>query len=299
MPNWKDVLTELQKECEEGAVDRVRRKYLSKLSKYTKRNVIAYYSGWLQKPATPNANIGDIDIAGFMTTIHQLDKKKGLDLILHTPGGDIAATESIVTYLRKIFEINIRIIVPHLAMSAGTMIACAGKEILMGAHSNLGPIDPQFNNISAEGVLEEFNRAKKEISADPSTIPVWQVIISKYHPTFIGDCQKAIDWSKTMVTEWLKTGMFKGDTEAEEKIDKILKVIASHEATSSHARHISADICKKIGLKVTSLEKGDKKLQDLVLTVHHSFMHTFSQTAAIKIIENHMRRAIVTSIPSV
>lgn len=296
MPNWNDVLVELKKEGEEGPVDRVRRKYLAKLSQYTKRNTIAYYSGWLQKPGIKNASIIDADINGFMTTIHQLDKGKGLDLILHTPGGDLAATESIVKYLRNIFEINIRIIVPHLAMSAGTMIACAGKEIVMGAHSNLGPIDPQFNGISAEGVLEEFKRAKEETSRDPRTIPMWQMIISKYHPTFIGDCEKAIDWSKTIVSDWLKTGMFKDDEDVDTKVEAILKVLASHEATSSHARHISADNCKLIGLKITKLEEVDKKLQDLILTVHHAYMHTFSQTNAIKIIENHIRRALVNLV---
>jgi ClpP class serine protease len=54
---------------------------------------------------------------GFMTAVNKLDKSKGLDLILHTPGGEINATEQIVFYLRKIFKGDIRAIVPHLAMS--------------------------------------------------------------------------------------------------------------------------------------------------------------------------------------
>ena len=46
---------------------------------------------------------------------------RGLDLILHTPGGFPEAAESIVKYLRSKFSTNIRVIVPHLSMSAGTM----------------------------------------------------------------------------------------------------------------------------------------------------------------------------------
>ena len=230
---------------------------------------------------------------GFMTTIHQMDKSKGVDLLLHTPGGDLAATESIVGYLRKIFDIDIRIIVPHLAMSAGTIMACAGKEIIMGKHSNLGPIDPQFNGISAEGVVEEFARAKKEIQDNQNTIPIWQVIIGKYHPTFIGDCEKAIRLSKKMVRGWLKTGMFKNKTNSGYKIANIIKRLSSHKETGSHARHIPADVCVKIGLNVVMLETLDKELQDLILTVHHSFIHTFASTPAIKIIENHTGRAMV------
>ena len=38
-----------------------------------------------------------------MQAVYGLDKSKGLDIILHTPGGNTAATESIVTYLRSLF----------------------------------------------------------------------------------------------------------------------------------------------------------------------------------------------------
>jgi len=183
MPNWNQVLTELEIEARFSPQDKIRRKYLKNLSNFTKRNVIAYYSGWVQKPRVASAMMNDSDINGLMTTIHQLDRAKGLDLLIHTPGGNLAALESIVDYLRKMFGINIRAFVPQLAMSAGTMLACSCKEIYMGKHSNLGPIDPQFNGISADGVVEEFKKAIEEIKRDPDSLPIWKVIISKYHPT--------------------------------------------------------------------------------------------------------------------
>ena len=64
-----------------------------------------------------------------MTVIHELDRSLGLDLLLDTPGGETAATESLVDYLRSMFGSNMRAIVPQLAMSGGTMIACACNEI--------------------------------------------------------------------------------------------------------------------------------------------------------------------------
>uniref|UniRef100_UPI003222108E SDH family Clp fold serine proteinase n=1 Tax=Acetoanaerobium noterae TaxID=745369 RepID=UPI003222108E len=159
MPSWNAILEEIQQSKRIDALDYVRRSYLKKLNVITGRNVIAYYSGWLQKPGTNNSSILDDDKNGFMTVIHNMDRNKGLDLILHTPGGDTAATESIVDYLRRMFNTDIRVIVPQLAMSAGTMIACASKEIIMGKQSSLGPIDPQFNGIPAHGVIEEFEKA--------------------------------------------------------------------------------------------------------------------------------------------
>ncbi len=292
LPNWNEVLIELQKEAGLSPQDRVRRRFLADLSNYTKRNIIAYYSGWLQKPNHASAIMDDNDMNGFMTTIHQLDRAKGLDLILHTPGGNLASVESLVDYLRKMFDTDVRAFIPQLAMSAGTMLACSCKEIVMGKHSFMGPIDPQFNGISAEGVREEFEKAVEEVKKDPSTIPIWREIISKYHPTFIGDCEKAIQWSQSIVTNWLKTGMFKGNPKAEEIARKIVSALASHKGTLSHNRQIPIADLQKFGLKVISLE-DDGTLQDLVLTVHHAFMHTFSTTPAIKIIENHNGKAMV------
>ncbi len=294
MATWEQICEEVRIESNQSPQDRVRRKYLAALNKKTKRNVIAYYSGWLQKPGLPPemSSITDDDKNSFMAAVHGMDRTKGLDLVLHTPGGDIAATESIVDYLQKMFNNDIRVIVPQLAMSAGTMIACTAKEIVMGKHSNLGPIDPQFNGIPAYGVIEEFEKAKEEIKKDPSSIPVWQVVVSKYHPAFIGECEKAIEWSKSLAQTWLKSIMFDGDEAANSKIKTIIFELSNHANTKNHARHIPKEKCKDMGLKIVDLE-SDQNMQDLVLSVHHSFMNTFQTTAAVKIIENHQGKAVV------
>lgn len=292
MPSWNQVLEEIQASKRIDALDYTRRKYLQQLAALTGRNVIAYYSGWLQKPGIGNASIQDDDKNGFMATIHGLDRSKGLDLILHTPGGDLAATESIVDYLRRMFGADIRAIIPQLAMSAGTMIACACKEILMGKQSNIGPIDPQFNGIPAHGVLAEFKKAIEEVKKDPGSIPIWQVLVSKYHPTFIGECQNAIDLATDIVSKWLETGMLQGIPNAKTKSSEIVSQLNNHDETKTHARHIPIDEAIAMGLVIHKLE-DNHQLQDLVLTIHHSFMHTFSNSSAIKIVENHAGNAIV------
>jgi hypothetical protein len=292
MPSWNQVLEEMQTCKRIDALDYTRRKYLSQLHEKTGRNVIAYYSGWLQKPGIGNSSIQDDDKNGFMAAIHNLKRENGLDLILHTPGGDLAATESIVDYLRRMFGTNIRAIIPQLAMSAGTMISCACREILMGKQSNIGPIDPQFNGIPAHGVIAEFKRAIEEIKKDPQSIPIWQVLVSKYHPTFIGECQNAIDLSSEIVNEWLKTGMFCGESDSVQKALSIISHLNNHDETKTHARHIHIDEAIEMGLKIVQIE-NDHQLQDIILTIHHSYMHTFSNSNAIKIVENHIGNAVV------
>jgi ATP-dependent protease ClpP protease subunit len=284
MPNWHEILYEISKEG--STHDIIRRKYLKALHEKTCRNVIIYYSGWLQKPTIQGTDLNDADKNGFMTVIHRLNRSKGLDLVLHTPGGETAATESLVDYIRSMFGTDVRAIIPQLALSAGTMIACACNEIIMGKQSSLGPIDPQFRGIPAHGVVEEFIRAHQEISVDQTKIYVWQPIIAKYQPAFIGECEKAINWSNEIVKDWLLTGMLKRRRNKEQIADKIIEELSDHALTKSHARHLSIKRCKSIGLNVTPLEK-DPELQDAVLSVHHACIHTLSGTNAYKIIENH------------
>ena len=300
MPSWNEVLQEILVEQEKqvvGPIDVVRRRYLARLHQHTGRNVICYYSGWLQKPGYTLSSVNDDDKNGLMNAVYQMDRSKGLDLVLHTPGGNIAATESIVHYLRQMFGINIRAIIPQMAMSAGTMIACACKELVMGKQSNIGPFDPQFGGIPAYGVLEEFQTAVDSVKADPGSIPIWQAIISKYHPTFIGECQNAIQHAADIVNSWLITGMFHSDADAVRKAEMIVTALNDHAGTKTHERHLHVEDAVGLGLKVIPLE-SDQVLQDLVLTVHHAYMHTFANTNAGKMIENHSGAAILHYAPA-
>lgn len=298
MPGWGDILQEIEGNF---AHDVVRRKYLKQLADHTGRNVIAYYSGWLQF-YDGELYISDNDKNGFMETIRGLDRTKGLDLLIHTPGGDIAATESIVEYLQEMFKGDIRVIVPQLAMSAGTMIACSAKVIIMGKQSSLGPTDPQIviqtnagpQQVAAQGLLEEFFTAMDECNRDPRKLPFWNIIISQYSPTLIGNCQKAIEWSCDLTRQWLLNSMFKDDMAASEIVDNIVISLSNHSDTKEHGRHLSASTCKGIGLKVQMMEE-DQALQDAILAVHHAYIHTLSATNAIKIIENQEGHAFILS----
>jgi hypothetical protein len=284
--SWNDLLREVQ--AAGDIFDRTRFKYLQKLHEESGRNVIVYYSAWLQKSQfgqSPGFDVNDSDKDGLMATVYELDRSKGLDLILHTPGGAIAATESVVEYLHEMFE-DIRAIVPQLAMSAGTMIALACNRILMGKHSSLGPVDPQVFGLPAHAIVKEFRRAKEEVRADPSSIPIWQPIIAKYHPTLIGEAEQAIKWAEEIVAKWLRIRMFHGDPQAEDNIAHVLQELGDPTFTKSHHRHISLTRAKEIGLDVVALEE-DQSHQEAVLTVHHACMLTLAQTSVKKLIENH------------
>jgi ATP-dependent protease ClpP protease subunit len=270
---------------------------LDKISVHVGRNVIAYYSGWLTKPHNADIDINDSDKNAFMQAVYKMDKSKGLDLILHTPGGGIAAAESIVEYLHSIFNGDIRAIIPQMAMSAGTMIALSCHTIIMGKHSSLGPVDPQNRGISCQEALEEFDTAKEEISKNPSSLGLWQVLISKYTPTFLTSCKHAVDWSKAYTSKWVCNNR----NIKPENGDKILNLFAEHKESKSHDRHISVDKCKEVGLNIIELE-NDQYFQDLILSLHHCYMILFDKSIVVKAVENQLKAAylrIYNNQPSV
>jgi len=294
MPNWGEILEEAHATAKNGKLDcnPLRSKYLAALHAQTGRNVIAYYSCWLNRPDVRNnrlMSITDVDMNGFMSTVNKLDRTKGLDLILHTPGGEINATEGIVNYLRYCFNGNIRAIIPQISMSAGTMIALACKEIYMGMHSSLGPIDPQVNGAPAHGIKEEFEKATLAFKDNPSAAQVWVPILQKYTPTLLGECANAIKMAEEIVGDWLESGMLKDHPEHKKKV---LEEFGSHTKSLNHGRHFGFDKVKAAGVNVFRLE-DDPALQDAVLSVHHSFIITLGATQAIKILENHLGSAFV------
>lgn len=284
MSSWSELLTEANRLANPVEyLDGKRHEILNQISEKTHRNVITYYSAWLTKPGLANLDIVDGDKNAFMQAIYQMDKTKGLDLILHTPGGDIAAAESIVDYLHLVFGDNIRAIIPQMAMSAGTMIALSCPTIIMGKESSLGPVDPQFHGLSCQEAVDEFEQAVAEVTSNPASLGLWQLRISKYTPTFLVSCKNALDWSKSYTKNWLARNYELDEAAATE----MSKAFVEHSESKSHSRHISLEQCKKIGLNIVDLENDDE-LQNLILSLHHAYMIFFDKSIAFKAVENQL-----------
>lgn len=285
---WSSIVQEFRKNITpknpNGGIEYLLQKkkfLLEKLSQKTKRNTILYFSAFLHK-SHGEASINDKDINAFMENVHRLDKKNGLDLILHTPGGDLTATEQIITYLHSSFDGNIRAIIPQMAMSAGSMIAVSCPQIIMGKQSCLGPFDPQMNGVPCQSVVSEFYKAAKDIQENPATLGLWQSIISKLTPTFITLCQQADELGEELTDTILEKGNFDKETKK-----KIKNLFSKTSVSKTHGRHINKDRCKEAGLHIIDLE-DDQTLQDLVLGIHHCCMILSEQSNLLKVVENNI-----------
>lgn len=92
-----------------------------------------------------------------------------IDLILHTPGGLVLAAEQIAVALKK-HRGKITVLVPHYAMSGGTLLALAADEIMMDENAVLGPVDPQIGSYPAASILAAVKEKGPEKVDDQTLI---------------------------------------------------------------------------------------------------------------------------------
>jgi ClpP class serine protease len=82
-----------------------------------------------------------------------------IDLVLHTPGGLVLASEQIARALQQ-HKAKVTVFVPHYAMSGGTMIALSADEIVLDPNAVLGPVDPQLGQYPAASILKVVQQKK-------------------------------------------------------------------------------------------------------------------------------------------
>ena len=295
MPTWSDLLDEFkgQPNDEKSAWLAARlNNELAKISRRRGRNVIVYASGFLQNPVVPSfaTSINREDIHGLMCAASGLDDTRGLSLILHTPGGEMTSTETMVDYLRSKFE-YIEAIVPVYAMSGGTMIALNANKIVMGKQSQLGPIDAQLQlpgsgSVSASSILDQFNTAREEIAKDREAIVAWAPILQAMGPSLLSQAQKALELGEQIAAHGLAQRMFSGRPDSDEKAKEVAEYFNSEDFHLDHGRRIGVEECANVGLMVERLEE-DQSLQDEVLTAYHLLTLGFEQSSAVKVVRNH------------
>jgi len=301
LPSWNELLRELKDLIEKkhpNAVDHLRRKYMAQLNRYTNRNVVLYATRWTQP--TPNLPAGlisitDEDIQGLMEVFHDLPSGP-LDIVIHSPEGSAEATEAMVSYIRSRFT-DVRVIIPHAAMSAATMLACSANRLVMGKHSFLGPIDPQMilntelgiQAVPAQAIIDQFNMAKDQCR-NLELLAAWSPMLPQYGPALLIQCQETLELSRELVTRWLTSYMFHGEKDAEQKAGIVAECLADHKRFKTHLRHIGIDEARSYGLIIDDLG-NDKELNDLVLSVFYATSITFDNSPAVKIVESHLGRA--------
>lgn len=293
MPSWPQLIEELDSVSDEQAR---KKKLLDTLDGALAevgrlrgdRNVIFYASGFLQKShVRPDTlMLTTEDLHGFMSVMHGMDFKRGLTLILHTPGGMTNATETIVQYVRSKFN-EVEVIVPTFAMSAGTMIALATDLIILGRQSQLGPIDPYMavngRQTSAQAVIDQFERARDEILNDQRLAHLWAPVLAGLGPSLLQEAHYAVQYGERAVSGWLCKYMFRNEPKRDDKAADVARHFSDAAKHLNHGRRIGREEAREQGLNVFDLEE-DQDLQEATLTAYHAVTIMFEQGPFTKVV---------------
>ncbi len=211
-----------------------------------------------------------------------------LDILLQSPGGFPAATETIVEEIRRKFG-HVRFIVPAYAKSAATMMVMSGDEILIDEDGELGPIDPQMviggGVTPAEAIKEQFEKAHVEIQADPKKVQVWFPILQALGPGILVQCDNAIQQSKDFVAEWLAKYMFRADGDRVEKGNRVAEYLGTNKNFGSHDRRVKLEQLQPFALNIKNL-RDDPDLYRRIWELHCTLDIVLANTPIYKVFYN-------------
>ncbi|MCX8106248.1 MAG: ATP-dependent Clp protease proteolytic subunit [Ignavibacterium album] len=227
------MLSSLQPLLRKKMLESARIKLLEKIEQKRNSRVIAFIHrqetmSFLGFPLMRYIDINDSE--EILRAIKLTDKSIPIDIILHTPGGLVLASEQIANALKK-HQAKVTVFVPHYAMSGGTLIALAADEIVMDENAVLGPLDPQLGQKPAASVLKILEQKPIDKISDETLI--------------LADlAKKAISQIKNLIISLLQDKM------AKEKAESLAETLSSGKWT--HDYPITVEEAKELGLNVST-----------------------------------------------
>ncbi len=227
------MLSSLQPILRKKMLESARIKLLEKIEQKRNSRVIAFIHrqetmSFLGFPLMRYIDINDSE--EILRAIKLTDRSIPIDIILHTPGGLVLASEQIANALKK-HPAKVTVFVPHYAMSGGTLIALAADEIVMDENAVLGPLDPQLGQKPAASVLRILEQKPLEKISDETLI--------------LADlAKKAIEQIKNLIVNLLKDKM---DLQ---KAELLANTLASGKWT--HDYPITVEEARELGLNVST-----------------------------------------------
>lgn len=209
----------------------------------------------------------------------KIDSVDKIDMFLYTAGGNLMAPIRIVHLIREHCK-HFEVLVPHRAMSAGTLLCLGADNIIMGSLAELSPVDPSTANafnpqdplnpssrisISVEDVIAYLNLAQEQggITSEENRTVVFKELTAKINPIALGNVHRVYSEIKILVESLLKIHMEKDD----EKL-KIAQIVESLTNKYTHDYPMCRHEAQEIGLKVS---RPDKETEQLMMKLFNLY----------------------------
>lgn len=237
-----------------------RKRIFIELEKELKRPVASFFTSF-RFPVM----IEDADADMLEGVLQKMDLSSGLVLFISSPGGDGLAAERIINVCRSYSETNdYWAIVPGKAKSAATMICFGACKIIMGATSELGPIDPQLTTsengvvrrFSVYNVVESYDDLFSRAVKEKGNLQPYLQQLANYDEREIKEYRAALSLSEDIAIRTLATGMMKGTSESD--IKKKLEIFLTPKRTKTHGRPIYREEALGCGLEIEPKDVKNK-----------------------------------------
>jgi len=166
------MLTSLQPVMKQRFLEASRRRLIAQIQRKRGSRVIllAHRQETMSFLGFPLVRYIDVnDSEEVIRAMHLTDPAFPIDMVLHTPGGLVLAATQIARAINR-RKGKVTAIVPHYAMSGGTLIALAADEIIMAEHAVLGPVDPQLGQYPARSLLKTVEEKSTDKLDDETLI---------------------------------------------------------------------------------------------------------------------------------
>lgn len=205
------------------------------------------------------AQVDRIDTLGFVDMLHNVNPGDPIDLLLHTPGGDVDAAEKLIGLVRSATgeEGQLRVIIPDYAKSAGTLMALGANSIVMSDSSELGPIDPQVSSRDGNGsdlvysvltYLNAYDAARRALRDAPDDLAA-RITFEKFDPTIVRKFQSVRDRARSFAENLLKR---RG-----KNFSKIASELMDINKYQSHGQMIGWETANEMGLTISYMPSND------------------------------------------
>jgi hypothetical protein len=237
------------------------------------REIICYAGNVLKKNLKKSVSIDNDDDLPFSEMINSLPSgTEELDIILVTGGG---SANQVAKFVDKLRGKRVTFLIPNIAMSAGTIFALSGDEIIMGANSYLGPVDPQVVDkdgamVSAQVILNVLEVIERRmVDAENNKMPHRRTdihLLNNINPYRVGVAQNSTDLIIGMLVDYLVKYRLKNwsphpdkkpaiHSERVKKAREIAEKFCNHSIWKSHDKGITRlEAYELCDLEITAVE---------------------------------------------
>lgn len=205
---------------------------------------------WGDRQGLPTVIASDAHAVVF-DHLEKIGKVPKIDVLLYTAGGHTLAAWGLANLVREYCDV-LGVLVPHRALSAGTLFTLAANEIIMTRLGQLSPIDPSVNSplgpkleapnqvgqaqivpISVEDVVGFLDLAKKEagLTEERSLLTVFGQLSTQVHPLALGAVYRSREQIVSLAERLLEFHM-KGEEQKDERdriVARLTRELGSHD----------------------------------------------------------------------